>query len=249
MGMDESILRDPGEGRVFASTHWSVVLLAGGKETSESTKALETLCRAYWWPLYLFIRRRGHDAHQAADLTQEFFSQLLSSEALATVRREKGRFRSFLLASLKNLLANEWKRSSRLKRGGGALLFSLDGEEAERRFQTEPAADGPDDKVFDRAWAGTLVNRALERLRLECDRGGKAPRFGKLRHFLLADKEEASFAEVAAELGMTLPAVKGLVHRLRRRFGEIVREDIAQTVGAAEEVEMEIRYLFAAFSG
>lgn len=223
--------------------------MAGDGETPNSAKALEALCRAYWWPLYLFIRRQGHDAHQSADLTQDFFSQLLSSEALATVRREKGKFRSFLLASLKNMLANDWRRSSRLKRGGGAPLFSLDEVEAERRFQMEPAVEGPEDKLFDRAWAETLMSRALERLRAECDGGAKAPRFDKLKHFILADKEAATFAEVAAELGMTLPAVKGLVHRLRRRFGELVREDIAQTVGTPGEVEVEIRYLFAAFGG
>jgi len=249
MGMDEPIFCPPGDGRAFASTHWSVVLMAGGGETPTSAKALETLCRAYWWPLYLFIRRQGHDAHQAADLTQDFFSQLLSSEALATVRREKGKFRSFLLASLKNMLANEWRRSSRLKRGGGLPMFSLDGEEAERRYQREPAVEGPDDTVFDRAWAETLMNRSLERLRQECDGGAKTPRFDTLKHFLLADREAATFAEAAAELGMTLAAVKGLVHRLRRRFGELIREDIAQTVGTPGEVEVEVRYLLAAFGG
>lgn len=233
----------------FASTHWSVVLLAGTKHSPQSADALERLAQTYWYPLYSFTRRQGYGPHEAADLTQDFFSHLLATNALAAVHPSRGKFRSFLLASLKNLLANEWNRARRQKRGGGAPVFSLDEERAEGRYQLEPADALTPDKIFDRRWAETILGRALDRLRQECDGGEKTRRFDEVKSFLLGEKGNHSLAGAAARLGISLPAVKGLVHRLRRRFRELIREEIAQTVARPEEIEQEIRDLFAAFGG
>lgn len=233
----------------FVSTHWSVVLLAGRDNSAQSAEALEKLCRTYWYPLYSFTRRQGYSPHEAADLTQEFFSHLLSTNALASVNPDRGKFRSFLLSSLKNLLANEWHRARRQKRGGGAPIFSLDEELAEGRFQLEPADELSPDKIFDRSWAETILEQALDRLRRECDGEEKSRRFDELKTFLLGEKGNNSLVGSAQRLGMSLPAVKGLVHRLRRRFRELIRSEIAQTVARPEEIEQEIRDLFAAFGG
>jgi RNA polymerase sigma-70 factor (ECF subfamily) len=224
------------------------VLLAGKEHSPQSAKALETLCQTYWCPLYSFTRRQGYNPHEAADLTQDFFSHLLATNALASVSQDKGKFRSFLLASLKNLLANEWNRARTQKRGGGAKLFSLDEELAEGRFQLEPADHATPEKIFDRRWAEAILSRALEQLRQECDSGEKARRFDEVKVFLISEKGTESFAAVAARLNLSVAAVKGLVHRLRRRFRELIRSEIAQTVSQASEIDDEIRYLFSALS-
>jgi RNA polymerase sigma factor (sigma-70 family) len=235
--------------RNFQTTHWSVVLRAVDAQSPEAREALEQLCRAYWYPLYAFVRRKGYGPHDAADLTQEFFCQLLRTHALDRVAPSKGRFRSFLLASLEHQLTNEWNRARCQKRGGGALLFSLDGAVAEERYALDPVDTQTPEKVFDRRWAESLLNRALARLREECDSEVRSQRFQEVKNFLLGEQKAASFAEAAARLSMTLGAVKGLVHRLRRRFRELIREEIAQTVAAPEEIDEEIRHLFAAFAG
>ena len=224
-------------------------MLAGQEHSPQSAEALETLCRAYWYPLYSFTRRQGYSPHEAADLTQDFFSHLLLTHALTAVDREKGRFRSFLLASLKNLLANEWNRARSQKRGGGAPIFSLDEQLAEGRYQIDPVGELTPDKIFERRWAETILARALDRLRQECDGGEKTRRFDEVKNFLLGEKGTDSLARAAARLNMSLAAVKGLVHRLRRRFRELIRHEIAQTVTRPEDIEEEIRYLFAALSG
>ncbi len=247
MSLSDQFIRNRNAGRDFASTHWSVVLLAGQEHSPQSAAALEMLCQAYWYPLYSFIRRQGYGPHEAADLTQDFFLHLLATHALASVNREKGKFRSFLLASLKNLLANAWNRGRRQKRGGGLPLLSLDEEGAEGRFQLESAAELTPDKLFERRWAETILSRALDRLRRECDGDEKIRRFDQVKTFLLGEKGTNSLAGAAARLNLSLAAVKGLVHRLRRRFGELVRDEIAQTVSRPEEIEEEIRDLFAAF--
>lgn len=247
MSLSDQFLRASGARRDFASTRWSVVLLAGQEDSPQSAAALEQLCRAYWYPLYAFTRRQGHGPHEAADLTQDFFSHLLATNALASVDRRKGRFRSFLLVSLKNLLANDWHRARRQKRGGGTPLFSLDEELAEGRYQLEPVDQLTPEKVFERRWAETILARALERLRQECDGDEKTRRFDEVKVFLLGEKGTGTLADAATRLNLSLAAVKGLVHRLRRRFGELIRDEIAQTVAGLEEVEEEIRQLFAAF--
>jgi len=247
MSLSDQFVSVRGAGRDFASTHWSVVLLAGQERSPQSAVALEKLCQAYWYPLYSFTRRQGHGPHEAADLTQDFFSHLLATNALASVKREKGKFRSFLLASLKNLLANEWNRGRRQKRGGGVPLFSLDEEAAEGRYKLDPHDDLTPDKIFERRWAETLLSRALDRLRQECDGVEKTRRFDQVKVFLLGEQGTDSFAGAAARLNLSLSAVKGLVHRLRRRFRELIRNEIAQTVARPEEIDQEIRDLFAAF--
>lgn len=247
MSLSNLFSRDPTAAREFASTHWSVVLLAGQEHSSQSAAALEKLCQAYWYPLYSFTRRQGYGAPEAADLTQDFFSHLLATNALTSVKREKGKFRSFLLASLKNLLANEWNRARCQKRGGGVPLFSLDEEAAEGRYKIDPADDSTPEKIFERRWAETILSRALDRLRQECDRADKARRFDEMKKFLLGEKDAGSLAEAAARLNLSLAAVKGLVHRLRRRFRELIRDEISQTVAGPEEIDQEIRDLFTAF--
>jgi RNA polymerase sigma-70 factor (ECF subfamily) len=247
MSLSDPFLRTGHAGRDFASTHWSVVLLAGEKHSPQSAAALEKLCRAYWFPLYSFTRRQGHGPQEAADLTQDFFSHLLSTQALASVDRDKGRFRSFLLASLKNLLANEWNRVRCQKRGGGVPLFSLDEEAAEGRYQLDPADEATPDKMFERRWAETILSRALDRLRQECDGAEKTRRFDEVKVFLIGEKGADSLAAAAARLDLSLSAVKALVHRLRRRFRELIRDEIAETVTRPEEIDQEIRDLFAAF--
>jgi RNA polymerase sigma-70 factor (ECF subfamily) len=247
MSLSEQLSRAAGAGRDFASTHWSVVLAAAGEHSPQSAAALEKLCRAYWYPLYSFTRRQGHGPQEAADLTQDFFSHLLATNALATVHPRKGKFRSFLLACLKNLIANEWNRARCQKRGGGAPLFSLDEEAAEGRYQLEPVDGLTPEKIFERRWAETLLGRALERLRQECNGAEKTRRFDEVKVFLLGERGEHSFPDVAARLGLSLSAVKALVHRLRSRFRELIRDEIAQTVGRPEDVDQEIRDLFAAF--
>jgi RNA polymerase sigma factor (sigma-70 family) len=247
MSLSEQFLGASGTGREFASTHWSVVLLAGQQRSPKSVAALESLCKAYWYPLYSFTRRQGYSAPEAADLTQDFFLHLLATNAIASVSSQKGKFRSFLLASLKNLLANEWNRARCQKRGGGIPPFSLDEAAAEGRYQLEPSDNHTPDKVFDRRWAETILTRALDRLREECDGIEKTRRFDELKIFLLAENGSHSLSSAGERLNMSLSAVKGLVHRLRRRFRELIRDEVAQTVAHPEEVEEEIHYLFTAF--
>jgi RNA polymerase sigma-70 factor (ECF subfamily) len=247
MSQSDQFLPIQNTGREFASTHWSVVLLAGLQKSPQSAIALEKLCRTYWYPIYAFARRHGYDSQEAADLTQDFFLHLLASSALTAVNREKGKFRSFLLASFKNLLANEWNRSRCQKRGGGVPIFSLDEELAEGRYQLDHAEESTPDRVFERRWAETILSRALDRLRHDCDGAEKTRRFDEVKVFLLDEKGTDSFAAVAARLSLSISAVKGLVHRLRRRFRELIRDEIAQTVSRPEEIDQEIRDLFAAF--
>jgi RNA polymerase sigma factor (sigma-70 family) len=237
-----------GEPRAFCTTLWTVVLEAGQPGTPQSQAALDKLCRAYWFPLYAFVRRQGHSPEQAQDLTQEFFRQLLEKNRIQAADRARGRFRSFLLACLKHFLANEWQRGQRQKRGGGMTIFSLDAETAEDRLRLEPADHQTPEKTFDQQWAYALLEQVMERLREEFTESGKADRFEALSAFLL-DDEAGSQAEIAARLGMTESAVKSAVHRMRQRYAELLREEIAMTVERPEDVEAEIRELFATFGG
>jgi RNA polymerase sigma-70 factor (ECF subfamily) len=215
----------------------------------DSAEALETLCRAYWYPLYAFVRGQGHPPHEAQDLTQEFFAHLLEHRGLEGVDREKGRFRSFLLALLKNLMAGEWRRASRQKRGGGVRTFSLDDAAAEERYRLESADPLSPEKIFERRWVETVLERVLTRLREECDASGRTARFEVLKVFLLDEKGSMPLAEAAQRLGLSLVAVKGVVHRLRQRYREIFREEVAHTVDKPEDVEEEIRHLLRALAG
>ncbi len=238
-----------GQAGQFRTTHWSVVLRAGDVAAPESAQALETLCRHYWYPLYVFVRRRGHDPEMARDLTQEFFARFLEAGSLRDAHADKGRFRTFLLASMKNFLAKEWRDANRLKRGGGQEILAWDQFDPEERYRLEPASDEADpDALFDRRWAQTLVTRVLERLRDEMEREQLGDRFAALKPFLQGDTSGGSYAEVAAKLQLSEPAVKSAIHRLRRRYAEMIREEIAQTVASEAEVNDEVRHLISALA-
>lgn len=235
----------------FRTTHWSVVLLAGKDDSSQATAALEKLCRTYWYPIYSFVRRRGYDSPDAQDLTQGFFAQLLRRNDFVSVDAPKGKFRkfrSFLLGALSHFLANEWDHSQRLKRGGGQPVISLDVHSAEERYQLEPATQETPEQIFERRWIEALLETVLLRLRAECAAYGQADRFDRLKVFLVEDKGAVSFAEIGRELNMTEPAVKGVVRRLRSRYRELFREEVANTVDKPEELAEEIRQLLAVFS-
>lgn len=242
---DQPLREAPGTAAQFATTHWSMVLEAGQGASKEANQALEILCRTYWYPLYAYVRRKGYDPHAAQDLTQEFFARLLARNYLSVVDRNKGKFRSFLLGCLEHFLAREWTRAHAQKRGGGQTLFSLDQIEAENRYLCEPTYELTPEKIFDRRWAITLLDQAMVRLREECLASQKGDLFEKTQNYLAGDKGEASYADLAASLGMSEGAIKVAVHRLRQRYGELVRAEIGQTVATLEEVDEELRYLFA----
>ncbi len=230
---------------VFATTHWSVVLAAGDPSTANAQTALEALCRTYWYPLYAYVRRKGYNLHDAQDLIQEFFARLLGRNYLSVADRNRGKFRSFLLGSLEHFLAREWTKARAQKRGGGQAAFSLDEREAEDRYLVEPAHELTPERIFDRRWATTLLDRAMARLRDECMANDKGDLFAKVERVLSGEKGETSYADIGAALKMSEGALKLAVHRLRQRYGELVRAEIAQTVGTAEEADEELHYLFA----
>jgi len=232
----------------FATTHWTVVLTAGRRHTPQSDVALEELCRTYWYPLYAFVRRQGHTREDAEDLTQAFFSRFLAKNYLEKIRSGNGRFRGFLLASLKHFLINEWVRARRIKRGGGQAMLSLDWQDADSRYTISPPDNLSPDKLYDRAWAVTLLERVIVRLRQEAAAAENVGQFEKLKPFLTAGKGAIPYAEVAATSGMPEGTVRVAVHRLRRRYRELLRDEIAHTLSDPGQVEEEMRALFAAFS-
>ena len=234
-------------GARFVTTRWSVVLSAGARNSPQSDAALETLCRTYWYPLYAYVRRHGHGPHDAQDLTQEFFIRLLQKDYLRPVAKEKGRFRTFLLVVLKRFLANEWDRVRARKRGGGAVHLSLDISLAEDRYQGERTAESAE-RIYERRWALTLLEQTMVALRTECDQAGKQAEFEELKVCLTQGRGELSYADVAARLGLTEGAARVAVHRLRRRFREVFRAEIAHTVSDPAEIDEEVRHLLAALS-
>jgi RNA polymerase sigma-70 factor (ECF subfamily) len=229
----------------FATTHWSVVVEAGQHDSPRASEAMVQLCQGYWYPLYAYVRRKGYPAPDAQDLTQEFFARLIAGNYIGRADQRKGKFRSFLLGTFEHFLAKEWRRSHAEKRGGGRATFSLDAVDAENRYVLEPTDELTAEGIFDRHWANTLLSEAMTRLREECQVEGKALLFEKTEPLLPGGGAVASYAEIAASLTMSKSAFKMAVHRLRRRYGELVREQIAQTVSTSEDVEEELRYLFA----
>jgi len=225
----------------FATTHWSLVLRAGSFGEASSAEALDKLCRAYWFPLYVFARREGSSPEDAQDLTQEFFSRLLARNYLQMADRNRGRFRSFLLASFKHMMANERRNASRQKRGGDAQVFSLDEQEAEERYQLEPLDTASPDRLFERRWAETTLARVLERL--DSEYTGQTMRFDDLKVFLIEPKGTAAFADVASRLGVSESALKSVVHRMRKRYAELFRDEVAQIVVNPADIEDEIRHM------
>jgi RNA polymerase sigma factor (sigma-70 family) len=228
--------------QVFVTTHWSVVLTAGRADTPSARQALETLCQTYWPPLYAYVRRRGYSPEDAQDLTQEFFAHLLQRNRVAAVHPDKGRFRSFLLASMNHFLSDEWDKARAKKRGLGRVL-SVDLQLAESRLAGSSTGDVTPEKAFDRRWAITLLEEVYKRLEDEYRQQEKAPLFDGLRGSLAGQGASASYVEIGRDLGMTEGAVKVAVHRLRHRYRELLRETIAETVAGSDEVEDELRYL------
>ena len=221
---------------------------AGQRHTPQSDHALEELCRSYWFPLYAYVRRRGHTKADAEDLTQAFFEKFLAKNYLEGLSAEHGRFRAFLLASLKHFLANEWDKSQRQKRGSGATHLSLDWQTADSKFQVAATNEPSPDQAFDREWALALLSKVIERLQADCVAEGKAKLFDQLKVFLAEGKGETAQSEVAKALGMEEGAVRVAVHRLRKRYRQLLRDEIANTLSDPAMVEEEMRALFGAFA-
>ena len=224
------------------------MLAAGRRSTPQSDGALEQLCKTYWFPLYAYVRRRGHSKEDAEDLTQAFFASFLKKNYLEGLNAERGRFRAFLLAALKHFLANEWDKSQRQKRGGGQTPLSLDWQIADTQFQVAAINEPSPDRAFDREWAVALLAKVVERLQAECEAEGRGKQFAKLKIFLTAGKGEQSHAEAAQKLGLDETAVRVAVHRLRKRYRQLLRDEIAQTLADAGDVDEEMRALFGAFT-
>jgi RNA polymerase sigma-70 factor (ECF subfamily) len=242
-------MNDPSGPREFATTHWSLVVAAKPDEASQTDarKALEELCRAYWYPLYAFVRDRGYSSTDAQDLTQSFFTRIIETGGFASADPGRGRFRSYLLGAMKHFLANEWHRAQAQKRGGGVTFLELDALAPEARYDLEPAQPPDPDASFDRQWAQESIARAMDKLRAEFEAGGKGELFEAIRESLTG--EEPARSETAARLGMTEGAVKVAVHRLRKRYRQILRAEIAETVSDPSDVDDEMHYLVAALRG
>ena len=236
-------MSSPGPGS-FATTHWSLVVAAGRRSSPAAAAALGDLCQRYWYPLYVYVRRRVADVNEARDLTQEFFARLLEKNTLALADRERGRFRSFLLTALKHFLINEWEKTRAQKRGGGRKALALDFETKEQQIALEPAHTWTPERLYERQWALTLLDQVLGQLRREYHAAGKSKLFEQLKGFLVGDSATSSHAAAAERLGMTEGAVKVAAHRLRKRYRELLRQEVAQTVAGDNEVEEEIRALF-----
>ena len=233
----------------FATTHWSVVLSAGRSDTPRARHALERLCQTYWYPLYAYVRRRGYSAHDAQDLTQGFFACLLERQSVATADPNKGRFRSFMLGAMNYFLATEWAKMQTQKRGGGREVFSLDLAAAEQRLDLESAGNSPPDRVFDKEWATALLDKVLNQLEGEFRREGKISLFDTLKQTLAGTRESQPYAALARQLEMNEGAVKTAVHRLRRRYRQLLEAEIANTVASPTEAKEEMAYLLTVVSG
>lgn len=232
----------------FLSTRWTVVLSAADPDSPHAATALDALCRAYWYPLYAYVRRRGHSTPDAQDLTQEFFAQLLEHNWVARADRQKGRFRSFLLMAMKRFLANEWDKVKTEKRGGHVHLVPFPLEAAEARYAQEPADTSTPEQLYERQWALTLLESVLSQLRDDYARDGKEALFDALKPCLIGSQELQPYAVLAGGLRMTEGAVKVAVHRLRERYRERLKGEIAHTVASPVEVDGELRHLFRALA-
>ena len=234
-------------GARFATTRWSLVAAAGGGET-DAHESLARLCHVYWYPLYAYVRRRGHTPEDAQDLTQAFFARVLEKNWIAGADRNKGRFRTFLLSAMKHFLADEWDRAQAQKRGGGAEFVPLAWDTAEQRYTTEPADPTTPDRIYERRWALTLLDQVLARLRDEYHTAGRGPLFEALHPCLVGERTAQPYTELARSLGSTEAAIKSAVHRLRQRYRQLLREEIASTVVADQDIDDELRHLFAALT-
>jgi len=240
--------RPDSERAYFNTTHWSIVESARKGEAEPAAQALAQLCSCYWYPLYSFVRRRGLNHHDAEDLTQSFFHRLLDRNFLQAVDYRKGRFRTFLLMALERFMANEWRRARALKRGGQVSLVSMNEAAANQRYLREPAAGLSPENIYDQNCALALLARTLDRLRREFEADGKAERFDLLKGFLTADGEPTTYAALAEQTHGTVAALKMAVSRLRARYGELLREEVANTLSSTHDVEDELRALLTALS-
>jgi RNA polymerase sigma factor (sigma-70 family) len=239
----------PPRSPVFVTTHWSLVLTAGDANTTVAQDALAKLCQTYWYPLYAYVRRRNFSPPDAEDLTQEFFARFLEHHWVGDADREKGRFRTFLLSAMNHFLANEWDKARAQKRGGGVPLLPLGFDTAETRYVRELADNVTPEQHFERRWAMTLLETVVNRLRAEYEADGKAALFAALNPCLVGDRTTQPYEELAKALGLTEGAVKSAVHRLRQRYRQLLRDEIAQTVANPGEVEEELRHLIAVLGG
>jgi RNA polymerase sigma factor (sigma-70 family) len=233
----------------FPSTRWSRVVAAKDLAAPEAREALATLCEAYWYPIYAFVRRQGHSPEASQDLTQEFFAYVLERDLFAKADPSRGRFRTFLRTVCARQLADHRDRQNAIKRGGGRPVLAIDAEDAEGRYAREPAHDLTAERIFDRSWALTLLDRVLDGLRSEYAAAGRAATFEELRAVLTRGPDTGSYAPIAVRLGTTEGAVRVAVHRLRRRYGILLRQEIAGTVDDPNEIDDEIRSLFASLDG
>ncbi len=231
-------------GEHFTQTHWSLVIQAGNQTTPESTDALERLCRAYWPPIYSFLRRKGFNPHDAQDLAQGFFARLLQRNDFAAADPAKGRFRTYLLGALMHYVSSEYARAQTQKRGGQAVIVPLDATDAEGRFLAEPAIDAPPERAFDQRWASTLLERALQKLRAEFEAAGKVRQYDTLKVFLTQEAGPGGYDDAAGQLQLKPGTVAVTVHRLRARYRELLRAEVAETVLDPKDVDAEIRALF-----
>jgi RNA polymerase sigma-70 factor (ECF subfamily) len=232
----------------FGATHWSVVLAAARQASPEGKVALEKLCRTYWRPIYCYIRRKGYSAQDAEDLTQELFARMLARNDFADVSPVKGKFRSFLLKAVNHLLADEWDRATRIKRGGAQPVVSFDSHSGEGHYQLEAADNRNADELYDRQWAMTVIETVLTQLGAEFAAGGKSQLFATLKELLVGTQDGCDYGTAAQRLGMSEGAVRVAVHRLRRKFAESFRDEVAGTLANAADVEAEMRHLLAAVS-
>ncbi|MHC4925124.1 MAG: RNA polymerase sigma factor [Planctomycetota bacterium] len=239
----------PTGGGRFATTHWSMVVAAGEKDTPEAEVALATLCERYWYPLYAFLRRRGRKAHDAQDLVQGFFAALLEKDYLLDADRERGRFRTFMLAALRHFASHERDKANALKRGGGRKRLSLDFDDGEKRYSLEPVEEITPERMFERRWALTLLDRVLGRLRDEYAGSGKAELFDALKPLLGGPGTARPYRDIGEDLEMSEGAVKVAAHRVRKRYRDALRQEIEETVDGPEAVDDEIRHLMAALAG
>lgn len=229
----------------FATTRWSVVLAASRRSPEDSRRALASLCESYWFPLYAYVRRRVPDADEARDLTQAFFAELLEKDYVSTAAPERGRFRAFLLTAFKHFLSKQWKKAKAQKRGGGRSAIPLDFEAADARCNLDPSGGMTPEQLYHRQWAVNLLDQIMNRLEAECAQTGKEKQFEQLKGFLIGDHAGRTYAAVAEELNMTEGAAKMAAHRLRVRYRELLRDQIAGTVPGPRDVDDEIRELFA----